>query len=178
MKPTNNNSRERADRHVIIGSFGQNPKLSFPEAQVIFRTLARSICGLLMLVISTGSLFAAEPSTLSINDVSVTEGNHGVVVAVFTVSLSEASEEDVTVRYRTVDDSAKAEADYVAASGIATIAAGKTSAQIIVMVHSNVVENEMRTFSVELSDPLAAALGRATGRGTIVDDDSKGSVRQ
>src|SRR5438094_4062341 len=41
--------------------------------------------------------------TLSINDVSVVEGNSGNVDAVFTVSLSAASSSIITVHYTTVD---------------------------------------------------------------------------
>ena len=130
----------------------------------------RSSCGLLVLVCA-GVLAAAEPPTLSVNDVSVTEGNHGVVVAVFTVSLSEAAEEEVSVRYRTVDDSAKAGSDYVAASGVVAIPPGKTSAQIVVQVRSNRIENEERRFSVELSEALGASIAGGAGSGIILDDD-------
>src|SRR5204863_5291938 len=42
-------------------------------------------------------------STLSIGDVSVTEGNGGTTNAVFTVSLSPASSNTVTVHYASAD---------------------------------------------------------------------------
>lgn len=134
----------------------------------------RSSCGLLVLVCA-GVLAAAEPPTLSVNDVSVTEGNHGVVVAVFTVSLSEAAEEEVSVRYRTVDDSAKAGSDYVAASGVVAIPPGKTSAQIVVQVKSNMVEDPNKEFLIQISQSEDTT--HVTARGTIVDDDGNGGAR-
>ena len=55
--------------------------------------------------------------SLSINDVTVTEANGGTVNAVFTVSLSNASGQPVTVDYATADGTAVAGADYTSASG-------------------------------------------------------------
>src|SRR5262245_50319814 len=71
------------------------------------------------------------PPTLSINDVSVTEGNDGTTSAVFTVTLSRASSQTVTVNYATADGSATtANNDYMAASGTLTFAPGQTSQTI------------------------------------------------
>ncbi len=139
---------------------------------------ARLICGLLSIFICASTLLAAGPPSLAINDVSVSEGNYGVVVAVFTVSLSEKSEHEVSVRYATVDSTAKAGSDYVFASGVLVIPPGQTSAGIVVQVKSNRIENEERRFAVELSDALGAAIARTAGSGTIIDDDSKLSARQ
>ncbi len=49
---------------------------------------------------------------LSISDVSVTEGNSGTVNAAFTVSLSPASGQTVTVNYATANGTATAGSDY------------------------------------------------------------------
>ena len=61
----------------------------------------------------------AVPS-LSIGDVTVTEGNSGTVNATFTVSLSTASGQTVTVNYATADGTAVAPGDYTALSGTLT----------------------------------------------------------
>src|SRR5207247_4139798 len=58
--------------------------------------------------------------TVSINDVTVTEPNSGTTSAVFTVTLSNASDQSITVNYTTVDGTALAGSDYVAASGTLT----------------------------------------------------------
>src|SRR6185295_14876694 len=56
----------------------------------------------------------AQPS-ISINDVTVVEGNNGTTNAVFTVTLSNPSASTVTVDYATSDGSATtADNDYVA----------------------------------------------------------------
>jgi hypothetical protein len=52
----------------------------------------------------------AQP-TLSVNNVTVTEGDSGAVNATFTVSLSAASGLNVTVDYATADGTATAPAD-------------------------------------------------------------------
>jgi len=54
--------------------------------------------------------------TISINDVSVTEGNSGLTPAVFTVSLSNPSSTPISVAFATADGTAKAGSDYVALS--------------------------------------------------------------
>src|SRR5262245_1337938 len=70
--------------------------------------------------------------TLSINDVSVTEGNNGTVDAVFTVSLSAASSSTVTVNYSTADGTASvADNDYTSRSGTVTFLASDASPQSI-----------------------------------------------
>jgi immune inhibitor A len=64
---------------------------------------------------------------LSINDVSVTEGNSGSTNATFTVSLSAAAGGPVTVNWATANGTATAGTDYTAASGVVSFAAGETS---------------------------------------------------
>jgi hypothetical protein len=53
-------------------------------------------------------------SSLTIDDVTVTEGNTGTVNAVFTVTLSPASSQAVSVDYMTADGTATAPGDYTA----------------------------------------------------------------
>ena len=71
--------------------------------------------------------------SLSINDVSYTESGTGGN-ATFTVTLSEASAQEVTVNYASSNNTATAGSDYTAASGTVTIAAGATSATFNVPV--------------------------------------------
>jgi len=111
--------------------------------------------------------------TLRINDVSVDEGESGTVNAVFTVSLTPASGQTVTVDFATQNDSATTPADYTAASGTLAFAPGETSKQITVQVNGDMIdEGESERFRVVLSNPANASVSRATGIGTIVDNDS------
>ena len=64
---------------------------------------------------------------MGIGDVTVTEGNTGTRAATFTVTLSAASGQPVTVAYATANGTATAGSDYQAASGTLTIPAGQTS---------------------------------------------------
>jgi hypothetical protein len=110
---------------------------------------------------------------LSIDDVSVTEGDSGTVNAVFTVTLSTAGSQPVTVNYTTVNGTAIAPVDYTARSGTLSIPAGTTSATITVVVAADTLdEADDDTFSVNLSGAVNAAVVDANGTGTIVDDDA------
>ena len=113
------------------------------------------------------------PPTLSINDVSVTEGNAGTVNAVFTVTLSAASTQTVTVTYATANGTATAGSDYTAiAPTTLTFTPGQTSRTVTVTVLGDTVFEGNETFFVNLSNPVNATLADSQGQGTIVDDDA------
>ncbi|HEY0430095.1 MAG TPA: Calx-beta domain-containing protein [Pyrinomonadaceae bacterium] len=115
--------------------------------------------------------------SLSINDVSVTEGSAGTVNATFTVSLSAASGQTVSVNFATADGTATAPSDYVAGSGSVTFNAGETSKQISVAVNGDTVVEGNETFSVNLSGATNAVISDAQGIGTIVNDDAGGAIQ-
>ncbi len=109
--------------------------------------------------------------TISVDDVTVTEGNSGASNATFTVSLSAASGSTVTVNYATSNGTATAGSDYTAASGALTFTAGQTSQTFNVSVLGDLIDENNETFTVTLSSPTNAAFGDSTGVGTISDDD-------
>ena len=113
----------------------------------------------------------AQPA-LSIDDVSVNEGNSGTTTATFTVSLSAASGQTVTVNYATADGTATAGSDYVARSGTLTFAPGVTAQGVAVTVNGDTAVEPNETFSVGLSGASNATIARATGTGTILNDDA------
>lgn len=110
--------------------------------------------------------------SLSIDDVSVNEGNSGTTTATFTVSLSAASGQTVSVNYFTADGSASAGSDYVARSGTVTFAPGTTAQGVAVTVNGDAAVEPNETFSVGLSGASNASIARATGTGTISNDDA------
>ena len=63
--------------------------------------------------------------SLSISDASRTEGHQGAAQLTFTVSLSSATTQAVTVAYATANGTAVAGSDYQAASGTLVIPAGR-----------------------------------------------------
>jgi hypothetical protein len=109
--------------------------------------------------------------TLSIDDVSVTEGNSGTTDAVFTVSLSEASSQTITVDFATADNTATSPADYVAQSGTLTFSPSVTTQQITVPVQGDALNEPNETFFVNLSNATNATIADPQGIGTITDDD-------
>ena len=108
---------------------------------------------------------------LSVAAISAAEGDGTLR---FTVSLSRASGEPVSVAYRTEGGTATAGVDYEPARGRLTFAAESTEAQMIeVAVIDDQVDEAAETLTVRLSDPQGAALRVATATGTIIDDDQR-----
>jgi hypothetical protein len=109
--------------------------------------------------------------TLSINDVALDEGASGSRAAVFTVTLSAASSQTVTVAYATANGTATAGSDYSAASGTLSFAPGETAKTVSVAVAGDSVIEPSETFTVGLSGATNATIARPTGTGTIRNDD-------
>ncbi len=113
---------------------------------------------------------------LTIADLSVMEGDSGTTDAVFTVTLSPASSQSVTVNYATSADTAVANNDYDTTSGQLTFAPGETSQTITVTVNGDTDDEPDETFTVNLSNASNADIIDGTAVGTIVDDDGLGSL--
>lgn len=109
---------------------------------------------------------------LSVGDVSVAEGNSGTTTATFTVSLSAASGQTITVNYATADGTATAGSDYVARSGTLTFAPGTTSQGVAVTINGDTTVEPDETFSLNLSGASNATIARASATGTILNDDA------
>jgi hypothetical protein len=112
------------------------------------------------------------PPTLAIGDVTVTEGNAGTVNATFTVTLSAAYSQSVTVNYSTANGTATAGSDYVAKTGTLTFAPGETTKTITVAVLGDQMYEPNETFVVNLSGATNATITDGNGLGTIVNDDT------
>ncbi len=111
---------------------------------------------------------------LTINDVSVTEGNSGTVTATFTVSLSAAPQgADVTFDIATADNSATtANSDYVAKSLTnQIIPAGQTTYTFTVTVNGDNTIEPDETFFVNVTNVVGANVTDGQGAGTIQHDD-------
>ncbi|MEW6304099.1 MAG: Calx-beta domain-containing protein [Verrucomicrobiota bacterium] len=112
--------------------------------------------------------------TLSINDVSVMESNSGTAAATFTVTLSQASGQAVTVQFATGNVTASAGSDYVAKTGTLNIPAGSTTATVAVTITSDTEVESDETFVVRLSNPVNATIADSEGTGTILDNPAPG----
>ena len=111
--------------------------------------------------------------TLSSADARVAEGAEATAPARFVLTLSARAAQDVTLRARTQDATARAREDYVAVDTVVTIPAGQDSAIVDVPVLGDTTPEPDRTLGLVLSDVTGAALldGRDTYTATILDDD-------
>ena len=102
--------------------------------------------------------------TVSVADISVNETDAGITNATFTVTLSAASSQSITVNYSTTDGTAGASGDYTLTAGTATISAGMTSVQITVPVTGDVIDEANETFTLNLSGAVNATIAEAPRR--------------
>jgi hypothetical protein len=116
------------------------------------------------------------PPSITIGDATVAEGNTGTKAAPFTVTLSAASSQPVTVDYATADGTATAGSDYQAASGTLTFAPGETGKTVAVQVLGDRLPEPNETFVVNLSSPTSATIADGQGTGTILDDEPRISI--
>ena len=136
--------------------------------------------GNVSVLLNNGVWPALNASSISVGDVTVTEGNTGTLNAVFTVTLSAASNQAITVNYTTVDgtfaNTATAGTDYQVRSGQVTIPAGQTSATVTVPVNGDRLAENSETFSLRLTNPANAFIADGLGVATIVDNEPRISI--
>jgi hypothetical protein len=109
--------------------------------------------------------------TLTINDVSIVEGNAGFSTATFTVTLTNPNASATTVQYATANGTATAGTDYVATSGTLTFNPGTTTQTVSVQIIGDTIKEANETFFVNLSSPTNGVIGDGQGVGIIIDDD-------
>lgn len=122
--------------------------------------------------VGTAPAPVVELPTLSVADMSVSEGQSGTTDLLFRLTLSKPSATPVTLAYATRDGTALAGADYTAVSGTVTFAPGETSRTITIPVLGDTVVEADESFGLLLSAVNGAVLARATGVATIVNDDT------
>ena len=108
---------------------------------------------------------------ISVNDVTLTEGDSGSQNAVFNVTLSQASAQTVRVNYSLRGVTATEGADYAPASGRLVFAPGELSKTVLVPVAGDVFDEADETFELNLASASQAGIADAVGLGTITDDD-------
>ncbi|MDJ0661995.1 MAG: Calx-beta domain-containing protein [Crocosphaera sp.] len=111
---------------------------------------------------------------VSLSDAQIWEGDSGISNAMFTLSLSTASSQDLTFYYSTVDGTATGGVDYVAASNQSvTFLAGETEKQISIAVNGDMDFEGDETFFVQINNaPDMVTLLDSQGMGTILNNDT------
>ncbi|MFM6677489.1 MAG: Calx-beta domain-containing protein, partial [Microcystis panniformis] len=161
-------------RSVTVGDFNGDGKSDLATANP---SNGGSI-SILLNADPTATVTITDPSiSLTINDVTVTEGNSGTTNAVFTVSLSSAASTVVSVDYATANGTATAGTDYTAIpTTTLTFNPGETSKTITVAVNGDNQVELNETFFLNLSNLQAngsnVTLADNQGQGTINNDDS------
>jgi hypothetical protein len=118
-----------------------------------------------------------QPALLSIGDATVNEGDSGTTNADFTVTLSPASGQVVTVNVATANGTASAPGDYTPINLTLTFNPGETTKTMTVAVVGDNVFEPSETFFVNLSAASNAVIGDGQGLGTILNNDSPATVQ-
>lgn len=128
---------------------------------------------------------------LSVNDVTVTEGDTGTIDAVFTVTLSAPSAQTVRVNYFLVFDigtlppggspppliwPATKGADVESIPATLTFLPGQTTQTISVPVKGDLTDEFDEFFRVVLTTPINANITDGKGTGTILDNDAPPTI--
>jgi uncharacterized protein len=124
-------------------------------------------------VTPNGGVVGGGPN-LSINDVSVAEGNSGTTIATFTVTLSQpAPRGGITFDIATADGTATvANNDYVARSLTGqAIPEGQTTYTFDVTINGDATGESNETFFVNVTNVVRANVIDGQGQGTILNDD-------
>lgn len=111
---------------------------------------------------------------ITINDISVVEGNSGTKTIFFTVRLSKTSNQVVTVKYQSSAGSATAPEDYIAVTlTTLTFQPGETVKQIPVQIVGDTIPAKklFEVFYINLSAATNATIADNQGEATIQDND-------
>lgn len=120
-----------------------------------------------------GTILDDDPEpTLSIGDVTVTEGDSGTQVVTLTLTLDAPSGRTSTVEWQTTDDTAVAPGDYAAGSGTVVFGAGDTTETLDVTVNGDFFVEADEVFRVDLTNPANLSLGTTQATVTIQNDDA------
>jgi hypothetical protein len=122
----------------------------------------------------TGRIIDDDPEPgprISVGDGSIVEGARGTRSARFTISMSSPATERVTFHFTSSDGTAVGGSDYHVVGYDGVINPGGTSATLPVPVSPDRTSEPTESFTVTLSGVTGAAIGRANGVGTILDDD-------
>jgi len=137
--------------------------------------LIKKLFGLIcLLFVTAGITFAQGTPSLSINDITVPEGDDSNILVQwdFTISLSAPSTQVVSVTVSTQAGSATDNVDFGAGSIVVSIPAGQTSQSVAIAIKGDTAVEGTENFFVNLSNPVNATIADAQGVATIVDDDT------
>ncbi|GEM_PF-4277474 len=156
------------------GRFTWTPASTLPVGTVIVTIQATDDGEPNLTATRTVSITVLAPTrTLSIVDATVIEGNRGRRRMIFTVRLSAASSQPITVHYATGNGTALAGLDYRSVSGTLRFRPGQTERTLSVYVVGDRKPEATEQFLVRLSNPVGAFLGDGEAVATVQDNDAR-----
>ncbi len=115
----------------------------------------------------TGTINNDDFSQLSINNITVVEGQNSN--AILTVTVNNPNPQAISVNYTTAPVNATANVDYTSKTGTLTIAANTSNATISIPILNDNLNEANETFAINLSNPVNATLTNNKGIVTISD---------
>jgi hypothetical protein len=119
------------------------------------------------LAVSTSASSSAPPA-ISATDPRLAEPQNGTADMTFTVSLSAAANQAISLNYATADGSALAGSDFTASSGSITFAPGETTKTIIVPIKADAADEPAETFTLNFT--------LTGGNATLSDQAAQGTI--
>ncbi|MDF5739522.1 Calx-beta domain-containing protein, partial [Nostoc sp. S13] len=110
------------------------------------------------------------------NNQTIVEGNTSPQNATYTVSLSNASAQTITVQYATANGTATAGVDYTSTTGTLTFNPGDTSKVINIPILNDSLNEANETFTLTLKSPTNASLATTANVTTTITDTLTASV--
>ena len=120
-----------------------------------------------------GRILDDDAPTIHISQETHSEGTGGTTDVVFTVSLSHASTQAVSLDLWTAPGSATTPADYSAAPETIVFSPGETEATYVVTVVADALDEGDEEFAVQMQDAVGGTIVGGGGLGTILDDDGR-----
>ena len=114
--------------------------------------------------------------SISTTNITLTEGNSLINMAVIPVSLNVTCSVPVSVNYATSNNTAFAGEDFVAVTGTLVFAPGMTQMNILVPIIGDRLDENSELFAVNLFSPTNGVIALAQSRVRINDDDATPSL--
>ncbi len=148
------------------------PDLLSESNETLFVTLSGESNLELNKALGTGTISDNDGSpTVSVSDVTVSEGDAGTSTATFLIRLSPASGKIVNVSYTTANNTALAGLDYEETYGSFSLAPGVTNRTVTVPIIGDLMPEPTKSFFLNIIGTGNAIISDGQGVGTIVDND-------
>lgn len=135
-----------------------------------------AIAGLLALGLPAPAAVAATLPSLSVSNMTVRETDAASTVANVRVVLSKTVSHRVSVRYETVNRTAKSPSDYRSKSGKIFFRAGDKAKTVAIPLTGDTRDEADETFRLRIFDPVHAKIADRSGTVTIRDNDPMPSM--